>query len=126
MTSPFQTALTIAANAQAALAGESVVYRAGSISITIADAVLGSTDYESTTEAGVKLRSKVTDYLIFVERLVSSGQSIEPTPGHRIEHTVAGSKRTYEVQRVGDEPCYRFAGPVRDRYRIHVREIPNS
>lgn len=126
MPTPFQRALANAAKTQARLAGESVVYRAGNVTIAIADAVPGATDSESTSETGVMIRSKVTDWLIFVARLVSNSVAIEPQPGHRIEHTVSGVKRVYEVQNLGDEECYRFAGPVRDRYRIHVREIPGN
>jgi hypothetical protein len=126
MPSPFDRAISNAFTAQARVAPQAIVYRAGSISVEISDAVLGSTQYESTSDTGATVRANVTDWLIPVASLVYSSTAIEPSDGHRIEHTVDGVKRTYEAGPVGSEPCYRFSGPTRDRYRIHVREIPND
>ena len=124
MTSPFLNAIELAERAQAAFAGQEIVYHAGTIQVQITDAVQGHTQYESVDENGATLRSRMTDWLIMVASLVSNNQSIEPTPGHRITHSDGTTTRTYEVQKMGDEGCYRFSGPAFTRYRIHVREIP--
>ncbi len=124
---PFNRALQIAMATTAKAAGQKIVYRAGLKTICIDDAVFGATTAEGTTDVGTTVRSKVTDVLIMVTRLVYEEQAITPTPGHRIEHTVAGVKQTYEVQSLGvNDGCWCYSGPTRDRYRIHLREIPNS
>jgi hypothetical protein len=105
-------------------AGSAIVYHAGQTSIEISDAVLGKSEYETEDGTGAKIRSIVTDWLIAPARLQIDDVQFEPVPGHRIDQTVDGVTRRYEVQNLGAEGCWRFSGPSRDRYRIHVREIP--
>jgi hypothetical protein len=121
-----QRALTNAFEALARVCGQAIVYKAGAISVSIPDAVLGSSLHESEQATGAVIRVKSTDWLIDPAKLVHNNQAIEPTPGHRIEHTVNGVKRTYEVNPIGSNPCWRFSEPSRDRYRIHTREIANA
>ncbi len=108
----------------AANAGQEVVYRAGRETIAIPDAILGNSEYESEDAAGAIVRTVVVDWLIPPNRLTSDDARLEPKPGHQIDHTVDSVTRRYEVQNLGDEGCWRYSGPSRDRLRIHVREIP--
>lgn len=117
-----QRALANAAKSQARNAGVAIIYRAGKIEITIPDAVLGATTFEASDETGAKIRMQMTDWLVFVSRLVHNNQSIEPAKGHRIE-TTSTPKRVFEVVPLGEDSCWRFAGPVLDRLRIHCQEI---
>lgn len=106
-----------------ASAGTAIIYHAGPIAIEIPDAVHGKSEYETHDAAGVVVRAISTDWLIAPARLTSSGEPVEPSPGHRIEHTEAGVTRWYEVQPLGGVMCWRWSGPSHDRLRIHVREI---
>jgi hypothetical protein len=122
-----QRALTNAIATLARTCGQAIVYKAGAVSIEIADAILGSSLHESEQATGAMIRVKSTDWLIDPAKLQDEdGDAIEPTAGHYIEHTVSGIKRTYEVNPFGSNPCWRFSEPSRDRYRIHTREIPNA
>lgn len=107
-------------------AGQEILYHAGRDTIEIDDAVMGDTEYESTDLNGVTMRAQVIDWLIAPDRLVVGGQPIEPEPGHQISQTIEGVERRFEVQSLGSEPCWRWSGPSRDRFRIHTREIPSS
>jgi len=110
----------------AKVAGQSVVYKAGAVSIPISDAVLGSSSHDLEQATGAMIRVKATDWLIDPAKLVHNSVAIEPEPGHLIEHTINGVKRTYEVNPFGSKPCYEFSEPSRDRYRIHTREISST
>ncbi len=127
MPSPVQRALAAAARAHARVAGVAVVYHAGDVEIEIADAVLGNTPTEvEDVGGGAKLRAIQLDWLILVVRMVDGAEAIEPTPGHRIVWEDGDRTRTFEVQVLGTDGCYRWSGPGHDRYRIHTREIPTE
>lgn len=106
-------------------AGQAVVYRAGSVEIDIDDAVLGASEYDAEDAAGVTVRVEVVDWLIDPDQLEIDDEPFNPQPGHRIEQTIAGTLRRFEVQNLGrDQGCWRWSGPSRNLYRIHTREIP--
>lgn len=127
MPSPVQSALAAASASLARVSGVAVVYQAGGISIAIPDAVPGETPTEiDDIGKGFRVRATVADWLIHVARLVHDGDSIEPMPGHRIIWTDGDRVRTFEVQMLGQDECYRWSGPLHDRYRIHTREIPSQ
>lgn len=126
MPSPVQRALAATTRAHARVAGVAIVYGAGSIEIEIPDAVLGNTPTETEDAGGAKLRATQADWLINVSRMVDGDTAIEPTPGHRIVWVDGDRTRTFEVQVLGPEGCYRWSGPTNDRYRIHTREIATA
>lgn len=108
----------------AAAAGQAVTYIAGTseTAIDVEDAIQGRTIYEADDGTGHKVRAQVTDWLIAPSRLSIDEVLHVPEPGDRIVH----GDRTYEVQKLGTEDCWRWSGPSKDRMRIHTREIPTS
>jgi hypothetical protein len=109
----------------AASAGEAITYVAETNTIEIPNAVFGKSEYESDDGTGLKIRSIVTDWLISPDQLTVDDEPLEPKPGHLIQQIVGSVTRTFEVQTLGDEGCWRWSGPSLDRLRIHVREIPS-
>lgn len=123
MPSPFDRAIRRANGALYRAAGKPVTYTAGAMVIEIPQALQGSTAAELNDLNGVSVRMLQTDWLVPISALVFEGQPIEPQPGDTIDHTDGDVIYHYEVQNLGTERCYRISGPLRDRYRIHVRTI---
>lgn len=117
--SPARRAIVAAAIAAKRVAGVEVLY--GGFPVT---AVLGTTSYLSTENpTGVEIVCQARDYLIIADEL----QPLllrDPEEGDQIVETAEdGSQHTYEVNRLPQEPCWRWNDPHRVRRRIHTKEI---
>jgi hypothetical protein len=95
-----------------AATGQTVIYRRGATELTIT-ATIGKTAYESTTAEETRVRGQQTDWICQQADLVGL---YPPLPGDQVE---VGST-IYEVQNLGDEPCYRDLH-ASTLVRIHVR-----
>ncbi len=98
-------------------AGQAVTYYRGATAIEMPDAVQGREVFESEGEDGSLVRSVQIDWLIHKDRLQIAAVPLLPEVGDRI----VAADGTYEVQLLGDEPCFRR--PTEELYRIHVRKI---
>jgi hypothetical protein len=84
----------------------------------------GQTAFRISDETGGTVLSRTRDYLIRAADLTLAGVAIEPEPFDRIEETVAGQTRTFEVLRPSrDEPAWRWSGSDRQTYRVHTKEV---
>ena len=61
------------------------------------------------------------DYLILVADLAAGGITGEPTPGDLI---IEADDRTFEVQDIAGEPCWRWSDPYHKTLRIHTKAVP--
>jgi hypothetical protein len=120
---PFDRAIKQANAALFRAAGKPIVYQAGYMEIEIPNALQGSTTAEISDINGVSIRMLQTDWLVPISVMVIDDQPVEPQAGDLIEHFDGEVLHRYEVQNLGTEKCYRISGPLRDRYRIHVRLI---
>ncbi|MFN9879376.1 MAG: hypothetical protein ACK557_12940, partial [Planctomycetota bacterium] len=75
---------------------------------------------ESEGDAGRLLRSVQIDWLIHKARLQVDAVPFAPEVGDRI----VSADGNYEVQLLGDDPCFRRA--TDELYRIHVRKIASA
>ncbi len=98
-------------------AGQSVTYKRGVNDIAIPDAVQGREVFESEGEDGSLVRSIQIDWIIHKDRLQIAAVPFLPEVGDRI----VSADGTYEVQLLGDDPCFRKT--TEELYRIHVRKI---
>ncbi len=98
-------------------AGQSVTYQRGVNDISISDAVQGREVFESEGEDGSLIRSVQDDWIIHKDRLRIAAVPFLPEVGDRI----VSADGTYEVQLLGDDPCFRKT--TEELYRIHVRKI---
>ena len=90
-----------------------IVYRHGNEPFN-AIAWLGQTKVETTDEAGIRIASHVTDFLIRSKDL-----PITPTLGDEI---LTGDSR-YEVLELPGDGCWCWSDPYKTVYRIHVRDL---
>lgn len=101
-------------------AGQSVTYKRGVNDLVIPDAVQGREVFESEGEDGSLVRSIQIDWVIHKDRLQIAAVPFLPEVGDR----VVAADGTYEVQLLGDEPCFRRI--TDELFRIHVRKIANG
>lgn len=101
-------------------AGQAVTYYRGASPIAIPDATQGREVFEAEGEDGSLLRSVQIDWIIHRNRLQIAAVPFLPEVGDR----VVSADGTYEVQLLGDEPCFRRI--TDDLFRIHVRKIANG
>lgn len=94
-----------------AAGGQSVTYRRGATELTIS-AVQGRTVFEATTNDQTRVRGQLTDWICGTAAITSV---FPPQPGDQIQK----GSTVFEVQNIGDEPCYREMSA--DLVRIHVR-----
>lgn len=108
----FSSGLSWHATQLLAAAGQSVTYRRGATELPIT-AVEGRTAYEAATAEETRVRGHQTDWICKQADLAGL---YPPQPGDQVQ---VGST-VYEVQNLGDEPCYRDmrSGAL---VRIHVR-----
>jgi len=100
--------------------GESVVYRRGRISDTVS-MVFSSPKTPLEDTNGVTFEHSGADFQCRVSDLTLSGSPITPARGDRIERTVNGQTKTYEVQPViGEQPFTLIAD---QKFRIHTKLI---
>lgn len=98
-------------------AGQAVVYVRGLNEISVPDAIQGREVFESEGEDGSLVRSVQIDWIIHKDRLQIAGVPFLPQVGDRI----VSAEGTYEVQLLGDDPCFRKT--TDELYRIHVRKV---
>ena len=102
------------ADKQAAHASVEIEYRHGNETYKIA-AWLGHTKVETTDEAGFRIASHVTDFLIRSQDL-----PITPTPGDEI---LMNDSRYEVLELPGSDSCWSWSDPFKTVYRIHVRDL---
>jgi hypothetical protein len=98
-------------------AGQAVTYYSGLNQIAIPDAIQGREVFESEGGDGNLIRSVQIDWIIHKDRLQITGVLFVPEVGDRI----VSAEGTYEVQLLGDDPCFRKT--TEELYRIHVRKV---
>jgi hypothetical protein len=97
-----------------------VTYARGSTSVAI-NATPGRTVLELVDQNGFPLRIDAKDWLI---RATDLGNLLLPEDGDRVtEIGTDGRSRTYEVMRVGGEPCWRYADPNHATIRVHSKLV---
>jgi hypothetical protein len=101
-------------------AGQAVTYFRGEEYILIPDAVQGQEVFESEGDDGRLIRSVQIDWIIHKDRLQVDAVPFAPEVGDRI----VSADGNYEVQLLGDDPCFRRA--TEELYRIHVRKIASA
>lgn len=118
-------ALNQAAESLHEIAGRTgVSYVVGSAKIPLTRPILGASSQEVAEDNGITTRSKAHDWLIDPQDLVIAGTSFEPESGHRILVDLGSGVEVWEVQPRGQDGCWRWSGPARNRMRVFVRRIP--
>jgi len=124
MTSPFTNAIGHALDTVRGVAGVQVTYHRGEDSVTIQQAVRGSSQYEADDGRGLVTEVQVEDFLIPAAGLVLGGLATEPEDGDRIEQVVGAKRLTYEVMAPSSaETAWRYSDTTRTTLRIHTKLI---
>lgn len=98
-------------------AGVSVVYARGADSLALTAAV-GNTEFASNMQGGTALIHGERDYLISVADLAFG----EPQIGDKVTEVIGGAAAVFEVMDTDTgEPAWRYSGPDRATWRIHVK-----
>ncbi|MDM4014970.1 hypothetical protein [Roseiconus lacunae] len=116
----FDDVLSIHADVMESAAGEPVVYRFGSISITIKDAVRGESRFDLIrSDGGAYTETRTIDWIVRCDVMAepNSGELIEPSVG--AEFTDA-SGSVYEVIPGLSPTGWRWSDTRRNAYRIHT------
>lgn len=105
---------------QKQFAAETVVYRRGSASVTLA-ATIGRTERDVEDLSGMVVRSESRDYLIHAADLVLDGAATLPERGDEIVETTEAGELVYVVLPVDGREVWRYSDPFRTRLRIHTQ-----
>lgn len=111
----------LAAQRRASLA-HVVVYRRGALSVSL-PATRGRSDFQATDAQGVLVQERSVDWLVTAADLVLNSASVEPERGDRVEETVGGVTRTYEVMAPGNGPPWRWSDPGHKTMRVHSKLV---
>lgn len=103
-------------------ASESVIYRRGSVSITVT-AVRGSSAANETNQQGQQVRVFIRDFLIKAADLVIESVATKPVPGDQIE---LANGEIYEVMTDGADPGWRWSDPQHTTLRVHTQLYSNG
>lgn len=113
----------IAARARAAVAGITITYRRGDLTVEIR-ATLGQTRFEQQIPDGNPIVRQTRDYLFPATSLVLDEEQVLPERGDLIEETVGDSTLVYEILPVEDgETFFRYSDPERQEIRVHTQKI---
>lgn len=107
----------------AAHASETVVYRRGSDSVSVAATVGQKLLRITDLDGGSRLEYTDLDFLIPTDQLILSGDAILPERGDIIERTLDDGTERYEVSPYGNDPAWRFADPHKSIVRIHTEAV---
>ncbi len=77
-------------------------------------ATYGKTDYTIANDAGGRIGSHVTDFLIGADELGF-------TP--KVGDVIVADGSSFEVMNFGDDGCWRWSDPYHITMRIHTREV---
>lgn len=84
----------------------------------------GVSEYLNEDAGPVQREWRSADFLITASRLTQSGVRFEPEPGDRIETTINGTARVYEVMQPGvGIPCFRYGQPEEITIRVHTKRV---
>lgn len=114
-------ATEFAADSLAGVAGSSVVYSDGTVSIPNLKATLSTTTRDVVDINGAGAKWTAIDFLIRAKRLKSSGVLFLPAKGHTITWTRGNVTETYTVVNVPGEDCYKPEDQYGNTFRIHTK-----
>ena len=97
---------------------QTVAYSRGSASATLS-AVIGSTAWEQTSQAGAIIVFNSEDFIVAVADMATGGFA-PPQAGDRIVYGGA----TFQVAPMGDSPCWQPSGDL--YYRIHTKRVRSA
>lgn len=104
-------------------ASREVVYRRGSVSVTLR-ATVGQTLLKLTDEfGGVRMVWTDRDYILRAADLAAGGISHPPQRGDRVLETVGGITHAYEVAAPANEPHWKWQDGNRDVLRVHTVDV---
>ena len=106
-------------------ATQSVIYKRGSDQVTL-NATKGKSQIEVEDEYGTRIETEITDFLITASDLVLNGQTTTPAVGDKIEETIDGVTRIYEVMPIVAEGHWRWSDSFGKTLRIHTRLIDDG
>lgn len=106
-----------------ALPKRTVRYYRGSDWVEMEDVTVASTNVGYETGEGVRMNSKVRDYLIVPESLIINSIKVEPAEGDQIVDTNDGSTQTYEVMSLGGDMAWRYTDRYHTMLRVHTRDV---
>ena len=102
-------------------ASSPVVYRRGNRTVGIY-AADGKTEFELSGPDGATVQYRSRDWLVYQHYLRLAGDRITPARGDKIEETVSGYIRVYEVMAPGDSPvCQSICDDT--MWRIHTKRV---
>jgi len=105
-----------------AAAGRSVTYRRGNRSATLT-AVPSQHEYDVLDEDGFATKRQSYDFVVTAADLVLGSDTIEPRPGDRIDDTINGEERHFELMPLGDRPCCEWHDVTGIQLIVHCKRI---
>ena len=103
------------------LTGESVVYHAGNVAISIEKATPLQGRQIETIDQREALDTQELDWGIEAALLVHDGAAITPAPGHYITWSVLGKTNQYTVTPRDGDQCWNWSDEGgQTQYRIHT------
>lgn len=113
-------ATEFAADSLAGIAGSSVVYSNGTVSLNV-KATIGQTDRIVVDRAGMGVKFTAVDFSIRSKRLKASGVKFLPAVGHTITITKGTAVEAYTVLKIPGEDCFEPEDQYGLTYRIHTK-----
>ena len=98
-----------------------VVYRRGdqTVGVSAAD---GKTEFELSGPDGATVQYQSRDWRVLQDDLRLAGDRVTPARGDKIEETVSGDVRVYEVMAPGDTPvCQSICDDT--TWKIHTKRV---
>ncbi len=84
----------------------------------------GVSEFANDEAGPVQREWRSADFIVTASRLTQAGATFEPEPGDRIETTINGTTRVYEVMQPGAGiPCFRYGQPEEITVRIHTKRV---
>jgi len=106
------------------IAGQPIVYVAGSLSIPIPLAVQAKNELQSTSDTVVLETVEVRDWSFPAASLVDgSGNVFEPSAGHQILASILGVDHTFEVVLVPGHQVFGYVDNDQSTINVHTQRI---
>jgi len=106
-------------------ATQSVVYKRGPDRVTL-NATKGKSHIEVEDDYGTRIETEITDFLVTASDLVLNEQTTRPQVGDKIEETIDGVTRIYEVMPIVAEGHWRWSDSFNKTLRIHTKMIDDG
>lgn len=115
MTNIFESGIQSLIGILQSTAGTPATYNTGSATFTITVAMATSSKNDISTKDELHLVADERDFIVAKSEL----PTVTPEP----RHTITVNGQTWQVNKLGNETCWRYSDPFNALMRIHTRKL---